>query len=218
MKKEKLIYLPIGILSGVSAMSGLALLAGGAGAASVSGTCTQTNGVTTCNYNDATAKVTVSEACTFSGSAARNITVSTAQNPSINTGAALQVSCNNAGGFGIYAVGYSNNTYGNNTMYNANGSIASGTATSGNTSNWAMMISTTQAASAQTTENGFGSYRVVPTAYTKVVTYKSSTGNSTVTSFTPSYQVYRASNLAAGTYVGVVKYALVPAGGTVPTS
>ncbi|MBR5046010.1 hypothetical protein IKX73_00005, partial [Candidatus Saccharibacteria bacterium] len=54
----------------------------------------------------------------------------------------LTAFCNDASGFAIYAVGYSDDTYGNNTMIgaNTNATISTGTATSGDNSQWAMKL------------------------------------------------------------------------------
>ena len=121
--------------------------------------------------------------------------------------------CNDAGGYAVYAVGYSDNTFGNNTLVPENipaaNSIATGTATSGNTSNWAMKLSAVSGTYAPTIATGFNDYHAVPDDYTKVVSLTSNTDFSIGSSFKTTYAAYVAQNQIADTYNGVVKYTLV---------
>ena len=88
----------------------------------------------------------------------------------------FNVFCNDKDGYSIYAIGYSGDTYGNTEMlYMGNqtpapSNIVTGTATSGSTSNWAMKLTAVAGTYQATLTNGFGSYRAVPTTYTKAAT------------------------------------------------
>ena len=127
----------------------------------------------------------------------------------------FKVFCNDKDGYSIYAVGYSNNTFGNTEMVyqgSANpapSNIVTGTATSGSTSNWAMKMNAVAGTYAPTLVNGFGSYRTVPSAYTKVATFPSQTDNNTGSSVQSSYAVFVSPTQPAGTYEGKVRYTLV---------
>ena len=88
----------------------------------------------------------------------------------------LKAYCNDSEGFSIYAIGYTNDTYGTTTLIGQSTSttIATGTATSaGNPdiSNWAMKLTAVSSPTPTypiTLDNGYGSYNSVPSTYTKV--------------------------------------------------
>ena len=127
----------------------------------------------------------------------------------------LSIICNDSSGFSVYAVGNTNNEYGNNVLdtnsYDSTFDIASGTATSGNTSNWAMKLSTdSEATYAVSILNGFSSYSMVPSTYTKVATRDSNTGSgSQSANLDTTYAVYINGTQPADMYTGQVKYTLV---------
>ena len=136
----------------------------------------------------------------------------------------ITATCNDSGGFAIYAIGYSNDTHGNNTLINTTNStqtIATGTATSGATSNWAMKLtaidgtytptivgSTLDSEKEQSTPD-FSNYIDIPSTYTKVAYRNSNTDQSTGANFKSTYAAYIAPTQYAGTYEGKVKYTLV---------
>ena len=170
----------------------------------------------------AKASVIVSSACSFSS------TVNSAHSATIPAGTyqseigttTFNVLCNDGAGFSIYAIGYSDYEIGNTKLLaNVNGSLAptyditTGTATSGSTSKWAMKlnaVSGTYAPTIQSDANGsFASYHAVPSVYTKVATFASSTDATTGSSLRSTYAAYIAGAQPAGTYNGKVRYTLV---------
>ena len=178
--------------------------------------------------NTTNASVTVPVACSLSA------TVDTAHTATINNGTytedigttTLTTVCNDAEGFAIYAIGYTDDTYGNNTLIgaNTNQTITTSTATSGNISNWAMKLTKITDSSASytpanlTIENSFDSYHAVPNEYTKVASYSSSTDVTLGSKLTTTYAAYISGTQVADTYEGQVKYTLVhPASGVTPT-
>ena len=133
----------------------------------------------------------------------------------------FKVFCNDAEGFSVYAVGYTNDTFGNNTLkpstLASSYAIATGTATSGNTSNWAMKLTAvtgTYAPTIHSTEENsntysFTSYHTIPSEYTKVASYSSNTDATTGSSFKSTYAVYASPTQPADSYTGKVKYTIV---------
>ena len=133
----------------------------------------------------------------------------------------LSAVCNDGGGFGIYAIGYTNDTDGNNVMkhdtddtYN----IATGTATSGNTSNWAMKLTAVEDGdNTPTILNGYNNYSAVPSDYTKVASYPNATAENSSVSFLTNYATYISLTQHSGVYTGKVKYVMVhPSNGPAP--
>lgn len=113
-------------------------------------------------------------------------------------GGKLVVSCNDASGWNIKAVGAS--TGGTNTAMvpTASGTpIATGTATSGATSNWAFKVAGTGAVAAYT------SFAAVPATATKVAT---SSDPASALEIDTGYQVYVSATQEADTYTGKVTY------------
>ena len=170
-----------------------------------------------------TVTITVDSACTLSGvvpsGSEHTATITPGQNvPNIGITNMTAV-CNDASGYDIYAVGYSNDEWKNTNLISEQtvGSttttytIPTGTATSGNNSNWSMKLSTGtgDAATIITSPTDYSNFANVPNDYTKVATYPSSTTGSSGSSFTTTYQVFASTSQTAGTYVGKVKYTLV---------
>lgn len=160
-----------------------------------------------------TLSITVPTACSLSS------TVDTEHTASINPGTytsgigqtTFKAICNDGEGFAVYAIGYSDDTYGNTTLIGANTeeTIATGTATSGDTSNWAMQLTASGSVYVPAITNGFDSYHAVPSAYTKVASYNSTTDTTSGSSFTATYAAYISGTQPADTYTGQVKYVLV---------
>ncbi len=130
--------------------------------------------------------------------------------------------CNDSSGYAIYAVGYSNDEYGNTLMKHDSDDtydFDTGTADSGPTSDWAMKLTAVSGTYAPTihsdTNGAFTAYHVVPSTYTKVVSFASNTDlpatgvNAIGSSFTSTYAVWISSSQNAGTYTGKVRYTLV---------
>ena len=141
----------------------------------------------------------------------------------------FKVFCNDAEGFAVYAVGYTDDTFGNNTLKPNNlassYAIATGTATNGDTSNWAMKLTAvtgTYAPTIHSTEENsntysFTSYHTIPSEYTKVASYSSNTDATTGSSFKSTYAVYASPTQPADSYTGKVKYTIVhPASESAP--
>ncbi len=140
----------------------------------------------------------------------------------------LKAFCNDAEGFSIYAVGYSEevigNTYLKDSNLDASTNIVTGTATSGDTSNWAMKIGavsgtytpivagSTEDTEKETGDPDFSNYTNIPSKYTRVA-YKNSGTDvgpaSTGSRVTTTYAAYVSRTQPAGTYEGKVKYTLV---------
>ncbi len=169
--------------------------------------------------SSATATVHVSEACSLTS------TVITPHTDNMSNGThtdslgstKFTVKCNDASGFALYAIGYSGDEYGATSMLGDNElSIPTGTdASAGNTtSHWSMKISkdtTSYLPNSLTIENSFGSQHIIPSTYTKIASFPSSTDgiNGTGTSILATYGVRISGTQAAGTYIGKVKYTLV---------
>ncbi len=124
----------------------------------------------------------------------------------------ITVACNDANGYAVYAVGFTNNEMGRNDLLGQTTGrvIATGTATSGDTSAWAMKLAAVENSVAPTIETGYSAYHAVPDEYTKVVSYADSTmENPAGSSFKTTYATYVDNMQAPDTYLGKVKYTLV---------
>ena len=127
----------------------------------------------------------------------------------------LKAFCNDNNGFAIYAIGYTNDTDGTTTLIGGttNLTIATNTSTSGSSS-WSMKLTKeTNASNAynpsnMTINNGYDSYSVVPTNWTKVATFSSQTDSTLGAVLYTTYKVHIAPGQAADTYSGKVKYTL----------
>ena len=177
--------------------------------------------------------ITIPVSCTLSGTGmnSHNAEINNGQYNSAIGETTIKAFCNDNEGFAIYAIGYTNSEEGNNVLTNSTlGStydIATGTATSGNTSNWAMKLSTITGSTptypiiiAGTTEDtlkeqgdpDYSTFQQIPDDYTKVAYRTSNTDISTSaegSTLTTTYQAYISPTQPAGTYTGQVKYTLV---------
>ena len=202
---NKIKYLPIGILTITTALSGVALSSAGV-AADTSGS--------------KPASVTVGTACTFTGSTSytENINVYAGTLVESNTSRApYEVRCNDSNGFKIQAIGFSpDSTHssgleGNTAMYNSVSGATIPTGTSGTNSYWSFKIGFAYASEGgYTIASGYNSYHDVPATAADVVSYGGSTSSFVSGLFRPDYQVFAAVSQAAGSYAGAVKYTLVP--------
>ena len=128
--------------------------------------------------------------------------------------------CNDAEGFSIYAVGYSGGEFGNNTMkpstLNDTHAIATGLATSGDTSNWAMKL--TSLSENFTLANDFGSYHLVPNDFIKVASYPSNTTTTAGVNIKSTYAAYISQAQPADSYTGKVKFIVLHPSSKLPTT
>ena len=134
----------------------------------------------------------------------------------------MKATCNDSGGYDIYAVGYSNNEWKNTNLINAaNNNITIATcaqndSTCNTNSYWSMKLSEGTGDIA-TIISPYNTYAAVPNDYTKVATRSSATTGSTNASFTTTYGAYAVTSQTAGNYDGKVKYTLVhPNGAPAP--
>ena len=143
----------------------------------------------------------------------------------------IQTFCNDANGYAIYAIGYTNNEEGNTVLKGGTGltssdDIVTGTATSGSgdndVSNWAMKLTAVPGIYAPTIMNGFGSFSEVPSSYTEVAKLDRPTDLAASTNIgstiTTTYAAYISNAQPAGTYTGQVKYVLVHPDYNVPSA
>ena len=131
----------------------------------------------------------------------------------------VAITCNDNGGYAIYAIGFGDDTLGNNVLHsttagttdiNTGNDFASATSSySSNTSQWAMQVNNVSGSSIPTITNNFDSLSLVPTTYTKVAEYNAATTASSTSAITTKYGAYIAIGHPAGTYTGKVKYTLV---------
>ena len=150
-----------------------------------------------------TVEVTINTACSITSTNLANTYSATMTNSQLKSdigSTSMTVNCNDAGGWKITAVG-SGADASDKTAMNATGSgtdIATGTATSGDTSNWAMKVTGTDA-------SGYTTFKAIPSTAATVATKASSTASSTVTT---TYQVWISATQQADTYTGKVNYTL----------
>ena len=140
----------------------------------------------------------------------------------------IKAYCNDPLGFAIYAIGYTDNTYGKTVLTDSElGStydIATSSTVVDATSSWSMKLAAVSGTYApiiagsstdtlkQTGDPDFSDYTAVPEEYTKVAYYISSTdtgNNATGSNLTTTYRAYISPSQPAGTYIGQVKYTLV---------
>ena len=150
-----------------------------------------------------TVEVTINSACTIESTNASNTYSATMTNGQLKSdfgSTTMSISCNDAGGWHVTAVGSgADNT--DKTAMNATGSgtdIATGTATSGATSNWAMKVT-------GTTATGFTTFAAVPGSATDVA---KSTAASSQSEIVTTYQVFISATQQQDTYTGQVTYTL----------
>lgn len=172
----------------------------------VAGVLFSSNLTSATSASTATASVKVASACTMSisGGGSYSATIPNGTSSEI-TGSTFSVTCNDANGFALYAVGNSNNTLGNTNLIGTSSNIA--TNTSGNDSYWAMKVNPTSG-NTPTIENSFNNYHVVPNAHTKVASYNQSTGSGSL-AVQATYKASISTTQLAGNYLGQVKYTLV---------
>ena len=181
--------------------------------------------------NSASAAVIVADACSLTSTTTSPHTASIS--PSLYQAeigsTTLKASCNDSGGFSIYAVGYSDSEYGKTTLTaNIGGElipandIVTGTNQSGTTSNWAMKLTTNPSATYPVElKNSYDDYNIVPSTFTLVAARNAGTDSgagATGAEVTATYAAYVAAGQPAGRYSGKVKYTMVHPQGETPIS
>ena len=152
-----------------------------------------------------TVQVTIDSSCNITSTNAANTYSDTMTNGQLKSdfgSTSMSISCNDAGGWKLNAVGTGADAT-TKTAMNASGSgtdIATGTATSGATSNWAMKLAGSSVVTA------YKSFIGVPSSATKVAGTTGAVSGSTVTT---TYQVFISPTQQADTYTGQVTYTLV---------
>ena len=161
-----------------------------------------------------TVKLTIPEACsvgqTSSSQTGGGVTLE--ENAAVNehlytwdadgtAGGTLKVSCNDAGGWQVKAVGASTGTPVTSMAASGNGTpIVTGTATSGATSNWAFKVAGTTGVTVVST---YQNYAAVPATATKVAGGSGAVSEGTIYI---GYQVWVSATQQADTYTGKVTY------------
>ena len=170
-----------------------------------------------------TASVTVPDACMMTGTGMNSHTAEIANGNYVSEigSTTFKITCNDGGGFSVYAIGFTGDEYEGEDHTKLIGAstgqkIATGTATgagSSDVSNWAMKVGTDSSATYPLTlDNSFGSYHAVPDTYTKVAYRTSGTDSglsATGSELTTTYAAYVSRTQSADTYDGKVKYTLV---------
>ncbi|MDO4747253.1 MAG: hypothetical protein Q4A70_02860 [Candidatus Saccharibacteria bacterium] len=164
-----------------------------------------------------TVTLTIQGSCSVGGSAGsssttgKTITESNAVNSHLyqydadgTAGGTLKVSCNDAGGWQIKAVGDGAGTPKTSMATSGNGTpIVTGTATDGATSNWAFKIAGTTGV---TVASAYENYAAIPASATKVASGSGAVSEGTVYT---GYQVWVSATQQSGTYTGRVTYTAV---------
>lgn len=191
--KNKITYLPIGILTSMTVLSGAALL--NSGALATTADATVTVGVacyfTTSNYTSS-----------ISGDAGRIFTTE-----SDTSKPTASITCTDPSGFVVQARGENGST----VLAGANpssGSIATGTNTSGSSS-WGFKVTSTSGTRDLAYASGTA-YYAVPSVATPIISFTGSSSAAVVGTFRTDYQVYVAPVQPADTYSGGVEYTVVP--------
>ncbi|MBR3122226.1 hypothetical protein IKF12_02055 [Candidatus Saccharibacteria bacterium] len=163
-----------------------------------------------------TVVVTIPDACsvgqTSSSQTGGGVTVteSNAANEHLYTwdadgtaGGTLKVSCNDASGWQVKAVGASTGTPVTSMAASGSGTpIVTGTATSGATSNWAFKVAGTTGVDVVST---YTNYAAVPATATKVAGGNGAVSEGTIYT---GYQVWVSATQQADTYTGKVTYTI----------
>ncbi len=159
----------------------------------------------------------VNAVCTLSSSTGQvyDKTISPGTNSTIGV-SKIKALCNDPGGLAIYAVGYSDDSYGDNYLHPLNISdmyrISTGTATSGDTSNWGMSLANDTTISGNNTlelEDAFTELHRVPDSFTKVAYRDALTDATTGANLNATFSAYISPTQATDIYEGAVKFTLV---------
>lgn len=197
-----------GLLLGVTVMAGIAL----------------TNLKVSAADSSASDSVTiqVKSSCTMSGGdSTYNANVNPGQETSDLGPSNIQVVCNDAGGFAIYAIGFSGNKYTGENHTKLIGTTSTiPTGTSGDNSWWAFKVNPVTGTYQPSIAGSYSSYSVVPDTFAKVAYREASTdagAGATGSGLQAYYKVKASLSQAPEDYTGRVKYTLVhPNGAPAP--
>ncbi|MCR5700467.1 MAG: fibrobacter succinogenes major paralogous domain-containing protein [Candidatus Saccharibacteria bacterium] len=198
-------------------------LIAGAFAVSVSTKATDTSKVDSVN-------VSITAACTMTETSSTNGVYNASLIPgqSIELGpTSIKTTCNDNGGFAIYGIGFSGDSYSAathtdlissiNTDYNIHTNTPG---SAGSNSYWAMKLAAVPSgAYTPTIEGGYANYNVVPSSFTKVASLNQATDmgeSATGSNINITYEVKASNGQVAGSYQGKVKYVLVHPNGFAP--
>lgn len=198
-------------------------LIAGAFAVGVSTKATDTSKVDSVN-------VSITAACTMTETSSTNGVYNASLIPgqSIELGpTSIKTTCNDNGGFAIYGIGFSGDSYSAAThtdlisSINTNYNIHTNTpGSAGSNSYWAMKLAAVPSgAYTPTIEGGYANYNVVPSSFTKVASLNQATDmgeSATGSNVDITYEVKAANSQVAGSYQGKVKYVLVHPNGFAP--
>lgn len=203
--KNKIKYLPIGILTLTTAVSGVALSSARVAA--------DTQG-------SRDVSVTVGTSCNFSESSSYSGSLSVYPGNTSNTEADSsksfsQVTCNNPNGFSIQAQGFSPDSEhpdgyaGNTWLYDSLNGGTIPTGNSGEGSYWSFRVSQAFSTTQTTVTPGYNVYTLVPENPVTIVSFNSTTSSTVIGAVRTDYQVHVGSVQTAGAYKGSVKYTIV---------
>lgn len=185
------------------------------------------NGTTYGRTSSVNASVTVGVgSCTFerdsSTSGSYTGTLANGATPSPINGSIFEIKCNDGGGSAVYAIGYSNDEFANTDLVSSlggNTNIHTGvydSTAATHDSSWAMRMQSASGgyAGAVASFGDFANFHEIPSNYTMVASYPSSTLDPTGAVTTGGkiqavYQAYASYTQPAGTYTGQVKYTMV---------
>ena len=182
-----------------------------AGVAAVFGGILLTTNASADVAKDVNVRVLVPTACSLLGT---NTTLSADALPSQQTEigtASFKAVCNDPSGLAIYAVGYTNDTYGNTNLVSTDGNnntIATGAFSSPTNSQWNMTLANTGTDYPTTIRNGYESPSVIPSVFTKVASRDTITDQTTGANFTATFSTYVSHSQSTGVYNGKVKFLL----------
>ncbi len=202
------------IFGGILTLIGTALISSGVFATQTCTTDSETN-VITCS-DSVSASVIITTNCSFTKTGSGEYSGVLANGGSVEvSGTTFTTVCNTPNGYALYAVGFSDDTVGNTSLI-ANIGSDYNIATGSSGSYWQMeMTKPNTSVTAGTIETGYDSYTLIPSTYTRVAYYTPAAGDtSTQTIFQPKYKAAASTTQPAGTYVGQVKYTLIPSSGT----
>ena len=166
--------------------------------------------------------INVPVSCTLSGTNLTHTASMTGGQYKTDIGSAnIKAVCNDTNGLAVYAIGYSNDTFGNNKMISSTVDhtydIPTGKYTSGATnSSWSIKLAPVSGTYAPTIRSDanydFTDFEIIPSTYTKVAyrTSATDTGAGAIgANFTTTYGIYVSTTQPADSYTGKVKFTLV---------
>ncbi|MBR3157249.1 hypothetical protein IKF20_02355 [Candidatus Saccharibacteria bacterium] len=166
--------------------------------------------------------INVPVSCTLSGTnLTHNASMTGGQYKTDIGSANVKAVCNDTNGFAVYAIGYSDDTFGNNKMISSTVDhtydIPTGKYTSGATnSSWSIKLTPVSGTYAPTIRNdaeyNYTDFEIIPSTYTKVAyrTSATDTGAGAIgANFTTTYGIYVSTTQPADSYTGKVKFTLV---------